>query len=76
MGTQIIISVVYVIIIIAVELFIEKRLNKLKELHQQKIWWGYASKWISKINNHLKILIRIIFLILCFIGSTLTFILL
>jgi len=59
MGTKIIISTIYVIIIIAVELFIEKRLNKLKELHQQKIWWGYASSWLSKINNNLKLFIRI-----------------
>lgn len=73
MGTKIIISVTYIILILLIEIFIEKRLNLLKERHQQKIWWWYASGWLWRIHTFLIYIIRILLIMLWLAWSFLTF---
>ena len=76
MDIRIIISISYAIVVNIVELLIEKRLRILRDRHQQKIWWGYASWWLVRLHNFLTNIIRILFILLYAISLFLTFILL
>ncbi|MDD2487432.1 MAG: hypothetical protein PHS92_03615 [Candidatus Gracilibacteria bacterium] len=67
---RIILIVLYILFLIGIQIFIEKRLNILNLRHMQKIGGGYGSYGLLTLHKKLKILLRFLMISLFIAGTT------